>query len=346
VSRQGGTTLARAGSFRPACKLVDWGPSGDGGVDGLTPDELLDALARLRQARVGDVRVPHKPLLLLWLFGRFAATGSSLATYAEAEEPVSRLINEFGPPVKNPSAARSRAAMPFVHMERDLWDLRDGRGREIGLVPERRGWLIDHEAVGRLRPEVEQLLSSPGTLAAAARLLLDRHFTLVLANLICAEVDLDLADLNAAAPPETTWTRRRARRSGFAEEVLRAYAYQCAMCGFDGALGRTPVGIEAAHVRWHSQDGPDDVANGLALCALHHVLLDLGVLGLTADRRICVSGLYVARSDAGKAVDALAGQSLLAARPGQPAVDIAYVSWHSVQVFKGTHQAAPSGAGR
>ena len=118
------------------------------------------------------------------------------------------------------------------------------------------------------------------------------------------------------------------------------------MCGFDGALGRTPVGIEAAHVRWHSQDGPDDVANGLALCALHHVLLDLGVLGLTADRRICVSGLYVARSDAGKAVDALAGQPLLAARPGQPAVDIAYVSWHSVQVFKGSHEAAPSRAGR
>ena len=159
--------------------------------------------------------------------------------------------------------------MPFVHLERELWDLRDGLGRPIGPdAPERRGWLTDHEAVGRLRPEVEQLLSGRGTLAAAARLLLDRHFTPLLADLICAEVDLDLADLNAAAPLETIRIRRRPRRSGFAEEVLRAYAYQCAMCGFDGALGRTPVGIEAACVRWHSQDGPDDVANGLALCAL------------------------------------------------------------------------------
>jgi putative restriction endonuclease len=312
----------------------------------LTPDELLGLLARLRQARVGDVRVPHKPLLLLWLFGRFAATGSSLATYAEAEEPVSRLINEFGPPVKSPSATRSRAAMPFVHLERELWDLRDGQEREIGPdAPERRGWLTDREAAGQLRPDVEQLLSSRSTLAAAARLLLDRHFTPLLADLICAEVDLDLADLNAAVPPETTWIRRRARRTGFAEEVLRAYAYQCAMCGFDGALGRTPVGIEAAHVRWHSQDGPDDVANGLALCALHHVLLDLGVLGLTADRRICVSGLYVARSDAGRAIDAVAGKPLLAGRPGQPAVDIAYVSWHNVQVFKGGHEPTTSGVG-
>ena len=28
------------------------------------------------------------------------------------------------------------------------------------------------------------------------------------------------------------------------------------MCGFDGRLGRNPVAIEAAHARWHSQDGP------------------------------------------------------------------------------------------
>ena len=142
-------------------------------------------------------------------------------------------------------------------------------------------------------------------------------------------MNLDLPSLNAAVPPAGTRITRRSRRAGFAEEVLLAYAYQCAMCGFDGALGRTPVGIEAAHVRWHSQDGPDEVANGLALCALHHVLLDLGVLGLTADRRICVSGLYVARSAAGQAVDALAGQPLLAARPGQTAVDVVHVNWHT-----------------
>ena len=35
-------------------------------------------------------------------------------------------------------------------------------------------------------------------------------------------------------------------------------------------------------------------------------LFDLGVVGITEDRRICVSGLYVARNEAGRAVDALA----------------------------------------
>jgi putative restriction endonuclease len=109
------------------------------------------------------------------------------------------------------------------------------------------------------------------------------------------------------------------------------------MCGFDGALGHYPVGIEAAHVRWHSQKGPDEITNALALCALHHALFDLGVLGITEERQICVSSLYVARNEAGRAVDELAGKPLLIPRPHQPTVDVVYISWHHQQVFKGHH---------
>lgn len=308
----------------------------------MTREEFLDLLARLRRARVGAARAPHKPLLLLWLFGRFAATGAAAVAYADAEEPVSALINDFGPPVGAAGAARRRAAMPFVHLEREIWDLRDGSGAEIGPdAPERGAWLAGRGAVGRLRPGVEQLLADPGTLAASARLLLDLHFTPALAAMICAEAGLDLAVLDLAASPAVAAARQRLRRPGFAEEVLRAYAYRCAMCGFDGALGRNPVGLEAAHVRWHSQNGPDVVANGLALCALHHALFDLGALGLTADLRIRVSGLYVARGDAGRrAADDLAGQPLLAPRPSQPVVEVDHINWHRRQVFKGAAEAA------
>jgi putative restriction endonuclease len=229
--------------------------------------------------------------------------------------------------------------MPFVHLERDLWDLRDAAGQEIAPdVPECRAWLLDRGAVGCLRPPVGHLLADPKTLAAA-RLLLDLNFTPLLAELICAAVDLDVPALDLAGnggAAQSAAARLRPRRRGFAEEVLRAYAYQCAMCGFDGALGRNPVGLEAAHVRWHSQEGPDLVANGLALCALHHALFDLGVLGLTAELRIRVSSLYVARSDAGRrAVDDLSGQPLLAPRPGQAVVEVNHVDWHHRQVFKG-----------
>ena len=293
----------------------------------------MDRLSGLRRAQISGRRAPHKPLLLLWLFGRFAGTGSAVAAYAEAADPVSQLINDFGPPVRSPALERQRAAMPFVHLERDLWELRDGKGDDIGPdAPERARWLLDHGAVGELRPGVTTLLADSATLAATARLLLDQHFTPVLSEMICSAVNLDLAVLEA--PQLSRTSVRRPRTSGFAEEVLRAYAYRCAMCGFDGRLGRNPVAIEAAHVRWHSQDGPDELANAIALCSLHHALFDCGVLGLNPDMRVTVSPLYVATSQAGRAIDALADQPLLNVRPGQPSVDVIYVTWHTIQVFK------------
>jgi putative restriction endonuclease len=148
-------------------------------------------------------------------------------------------------------------------------------------------------------------------------------------------VDLDPPEIESAAATHGAWSARRRRHSGFTEEVLRAYAYACGMCGFDGRLGRHPVAIQAAHVRWHSQGGPDEVANALALCVLHHALLDLGVLGLTEDLRVRVSTLYVANSEAGRTVDDLAGRPLLTPRPGKPRVKAEYITWHERQVFKG-----------
>nr|WP_245793540.1 HNH endonuclease [Streptomyces pini] len=301
-----------------------------------TEDELLSALAGLRRATVAGRRAPHKPLLLLWLLGRFAATGSTAVAYDEAEEPVGRMIDDYGPPARS----TDRVAMPFVHLERTLWDPRDADGRPIPASAHERGsWLRARGATGRLHATVERLLADPGTLASAARLLLDLHFTPALGPAIRADAGLDLT-----AVEETALTlgarRRRPRRPEFTRQVLHAYARACAMCGYDGALGRHPAGLEAAHVRWHSQDGPDEPSNGLALCALHHALFDLGALGLTSDLRIRVSPRYTARGPAGRAVEALDGAPLARPRPGRPTVDPVFVKWHDRQVFKHDGRAA------
>jgi putative restriction endonuclease len=302
----------------------------------MTREELMSRLSMLRRARIGGRRAPHKPLLVLWLLGRFAETGSTAVSYDMAEEPVSRLINDFGPVVRSRAAARQRAAMPFVHLERELWDPRDRDGGTITPdAPERGGWLRERGAHGRLRPEVELLLAEPGVLGQAVRLLMEQHFTTALETTICDAVGLDPAGPTDLAELPSQCRRRR-RRAGFAEEVLQAYAYACAFCGFDGALGRNPVGLEAAHVRWHSQDGPDEVGNGLALCSLHHTLFDVGVLGLLPDLRIQVSPLYVARSTAGRATDLLDGQPVALPRPGRPGLEPRHIDWHAREVFKGT----------
>lgn len=49
-------------------------------------------------------------------------------------------------------------------------------------------------------------------------------------------------------PLLTFWLLRR-----FAtREHLGRVRKSCTFCGFDGALSRSPVGLEAAHVRWRS----------------------------------------------------------------------------------------------
>ncbi|MCD0483159.1 hypothetical protein LO771_12260 [Streptacidiphilus sp. ASG 303] len=69
-------------------------------------------------------------------------------------------------------------------------------------------------------------------------------------------------------------------------------------------------------------------------------LFDLGVLGLTEDLRVRVSGLYTARSGAGRAVDILQDRPLARPRPGLPRTAETFVRWHTAQVFK--HTAAPA----
>jgi putative restriction endonuclease len=113
-------------------------------VSAIDLDVLLSILSRLRRATVGARRGPHKPLLLLWLLARFQQVGTSAVTYSDLEQPVSDLINEFGPPVVSLAAAGQRAAMPFVHLERELWNVVTANDEPLSPdTPERRRALVD-----------------------------------------------------------------------------------------------------------------------------------------------------------------------------------------------------------
>lgn len=138
----------------------------------------------------------------------------------------------------------------------------------------------------------------------------------------------------AAATPE-----ERARSRAWALDVLAAWDRRCAFCGYDGQLGPAPVGLEAAHVRWFTHGGPDDLENGLALCALHHRLFDRGALGLTAEGAVRVSEAYTARTEAGRRIYEL-HNAVLQPRPGTLMPAEVHVAWHSREVFKGSALAA------
>lgn len=104
-------------------------------------------------------------------------------------------------------------------------------------------------------------------MATIAERTLERNFPLSLRQDILDAVGLSF---------EETVTRRT-RDPQFRQRVLEAYEYRCAVCGFDVRLGSVSIALDAAHIRWHQANGPDEETNGLALCVLHHKTFDLGV---------------------------------------------------------------------
>jgi putative restriction endonuclease len=146
----------------------------------------------------------------------------------------------------------------------------DGQRRTTTGQPAHRLVTADIEA---------EFLQHPETALATARILATSHFpeSLVTDVLVAAGLDPELV-LGAASRVVPLDTRRRSAE--WRAAVVEAWDRQCAFCGYDGQLGGVPVGLEAGHVRWWSFDGPDELDNGLALCALHHKLFDRGVPGL------------------------------------------------------------------
>ncbi|WP_328466101.1 phosphorothioated DNA-binding restriction endonuclease [Streptomyces sp. NBC_00448] len=288
--------------------------------------DWLERAAKLRQWTGNGTRAPHKPLLFLYALGRFQEDAEAELRYSAVEADLGRLLAEYGP------AHRTTPAYPFHHLVSDgVWEVRTDRGD--GSPGNRVRELRASGAAGRLVPELRTALRrEPSLLGRMARVLLDLHFPPSLHGELCEAVGLELE--LAETGTLTAVRRRRDRR--MRESVLTAYEYQCAFCGYDGMIGAVPVGLEAAHVRWWAFDGPDEVDNGVCLCALHHKLFDKGVLGVGDGQLILVSRDFVGRSAAAREhVVALAGRALLGPQPGTPAIAASHRAWHARQVFHG-----------
>ncbi|WP_309032951.1 phosphorothioated DNA-binding restriction endonuclease [Streptomyces alfalfae] len=295
--------------------------------------DWLERTAKLRQWSRSGTRAPHKPLLFLYALGRFQQDADGELRYSAVEDDLRRLLAEYGPP------HRTTPAYPFHHLVSDgVWEVRTDRGpgspgsgvrelREVG-------------AAGRLTPELRAALRrEPSLLGRMARVLLDLNFPPSLHGDLCEAVGLALEPTES----EQFSAVRRRRDPRMREQVLTAYEYQCAFCGYDGRIGAVPVGLEAAHVRWWAFEGPDDVDNGLCLCSLHHKLFDRGVLGIGDSHRILVSQRFVGHSPAARQhVIALAGRPLIGPRPGARPVAAVHRSWHTSQVFHGSPRPAPA----
>ena len=308
----------------------------------MTPEQFLERLAAVRLDRSHGGRAPHKPLMLLLTLGRVRlGPKSRLILYETADSRFKEHWQEFGRPGKQP-----RAYYPFGRLRNDdrLWEIPEelqlstGRAADLRVSEAKRFGIT-----GGFRQDVHDLLCQhPELVSRAAHQILSEHFP--------SSIHQDILEAVRIAPrPPSLGTDEAMPRRGrkvreytprdprFRQEVLEAYDERCTVCEYDIRFGDRLLGLEAAHIRWHSHDGGDVVPNGLALCAVHHRALDRGALSLDAKGggfRILISGKVGGRSPAAGRLLGFRGKAVRLPVSAADAPDRRFVEWHRREVFR------------
>lgn len=310
-------------------------------------NEFLQKLGQVKFWRRRGQRAPHKPLLVLLALGRVALGKERLARYEQdIERPLMDLLERFGPPRKT-----AHPEHPFWRLRNDdLWEVPGGESLpDTSSGDLLKSGLIKNAARGGFpEPIYDLLISDSGLVQQAAQALLYEHFPYSLHDDIRTAVGFPAEFLVQDPPglygPVTSRPPARRRNQTFRHDVLNAYERRCAVCGFDLRLEDEPLGLEAAHIKWHSAGGPNKVPNGLALCSIHHKALDRGAIGLTPAARgftVLISAKVHDESEATRWFWDCHGAPLRPPRSGGFKPKAEFVKWHSREVFRGPPRDSP-----
>ena len=291
-------------------------------------DQILQRFETLRQWGSGGERAPHKPLLVLYAIGKLLRGEDRLISYVDdIEENLRNLLREFGP-----RRDQYNPHFPFWRLQNDgIWEV--SNANQIRQTTSGDPYITDlreHNASGGFNETISEQLQNDSELTfEIVHSLLNAHFPPSLHEDILQAVDIEL-------PLQAFDTRTRP--SNFRINVLRAYEYKCAVCGFDVKLRDTPIALDACHIQWQRAGGPDEAMNGLALCVMHHKLFDRGAFTLSRQWQILVSDETHGSVGFQEWLMAFHGQTinLPQRRTYYPEMD--FVGWHVREVFQGDYQ--------
>jgi putative restriction endonuclease len=282
-------------------------------------------ISRLKTWKSGGQRAVHKPLLTLMLLARAQRGASSSVEYAEIDQPLHELLFQFGPPRKS-----IHPEYPFWHLQSDeFWVIPAAPvlepRKKSRQIP--KSELLRKHVHGEVPPDLwSALLDHPDLVVLLARALLDEFWEESQHDDICTAIGLDLS-------PYREWTSRRPRDPAFRDDVLRAWSRRCSVCGYDGRLGNTPFGLEAAHIHSHCFGGPDVIQNGLALCSLHHKAFDFGAISIDRGLRVLVSDDVCGGEAVGDTLLRFANRPLVGLVRDDYRPSERFIDWHAKNVF-------------
>ncbi|RKU27682.1 restriction endonuclease [Candidatus Poribacteria bacterium] len=288
-------------------------------------EEIIQRFQKMNVWQSRDKRAVHKPLLVLYSIGKLLRGEDRLTLYQDVEEFLPNLLREFGP-----WREKYNPADPFWRLQNDgLWEVNNTQNVHVHKDNASARDMKQYMSSGGFPEEIASKLQDDYgmTFEIIGRLLV-KHFPISYHEDILQDVGIELSFGFSEQP----------RDPYFRHNVLEAYGYRCAICGFNMTLRDRHVALEAAHIKWHMAEGPDTEKNGIALCSLHHKLFDRGVFTLSDRLKLHVSE-HVDRTSVGfdewlKPYD---GQEIgyLPNQVYYPNEE--YTNWHLREVFKGDY---------
>ena len=258
-----------------------------------TPNNLLRRFASLRIWTRDGIRAPHKPLLALWAISRCLRGRPRMSPFDLVDRELAELLRRFGPNRGHTPDTHD----PFWRMRRDgLWEIDRPHlmPQRVGNNVYRKDLLAANVHGGLWEADYNALRRDPGRAWRIAKSLLEAHFPATRHDDILRAIKMHSAAPSFQAVPsefdDMALSGSGSRALQFRQRVLEAYGRQCAVCGFAVADTGTRFALDAAHIKWSQARGPDEIQNGLALCALHRKLFDEGVFTVrTEDLRVTVA---------------------------------------------------------
>jgi putative restriction endonuclease len=290
---------------------------------------LLSQFQNINTWKNKGIRAPHKPLLMLLALGEIQRGNTGFIPYTSIEPRLKDLLLDFGPNRKT-----LYPNFPFTKLANDnLWQF--DKPELLNTKHDYSSkYLRDHDLMGKFPDEVtSELKQNPELLQRVVEMILEQNFPETIHQDILDAVGLEMTVSSVSNGVKTT----KRRDPKFRESILKAYEYQCAVCGFGVRLKHKVLALEAAHIMWHQAGGPDEEVNGLALCATHHKLFDLGAFTVNHDLMLLVSD-EVNGIGANEWLLQHHGKSINPPQKKAFYPNPDFTTWHVNEVFKGGYR--------
>lgn len=296
-------------------------------------DKVLGLFKSLTIWKNKSQRAPHKPLLVLIAISEMVNNQQRYILYSHIRDRLIGMLNQYGP-----KRAVQKPEEPFSRLPKDgVWELIQQKTKlpiSNGSISNKA--LIDHQIAGGFTELVWQEFQNNSELVIKViNHLLTAHFTDTYHEDILKDLALDsLFSDNEEQGRKTRLYKPRDPK--FRNIILEIYNYSCCICGYNLRIVHSSIGLEAAHIKWHQAGGADNEQNGIALCAIHHKLLDYGAITLNKDFQIMVSEkLNGDRNVLQNYVFDYLGNTIYLPRNEKVYPTLTNIEWHVSEVFKG-----------